>query len=74
MSLDRAVWRNPERMSGALCFRGTRVTVSTLFDHLRANDLDAFYTDFPDVTPEAVQAVLDASAKALDAAYQEPAA
>ena len=45
-------------MSGALCFRGTRIPVSTLFDHLRANQLSAFYSDFPDVTAEMVDAVL----------------
>lgn len=29
---------DPERMSGTPCFRGTRVPVQTLWDHLEAGD------------------------------------
>ena len=32
------VWVNPNRMGGVACFAGTRVPVTTLFDHLRAGD------------------------------------
>ena len=39
-------------MSGALCFRDTRVPVSTLFDHLEVEELDEFYVGFPSVGPE----------------------
>jgi len=31
--------RDPEIMSGALCFKGTRVSVQTLFDYLKASSL-----------------------------------
>lgn len=74
MTLDQAVWRSPNRVSGALCFRGTRVPVRTLFDHLQAGELEAFFEDFPDVSREAVRAVLEASARSLETNYREPAA
>ena len=53
-------------MSGTVCFRGTRIPVATLFVHLEHNELDQFYVDFPDVTPEMVHAVLAASQKLVE--------
>jgi len=38
--------RNPEIMSGALCFSGTRVPVQNLFDYLKGN---SSLEDFPSV-------------------------
>ncbi len=61
MTLEQAVSRESGVMSGALCFRGTRVPVSTLFAHLQAGELDEFYLGFPNVTPEMVEAVLRGS-------------
>jgi uncharacterized protein (DUF433 family) len=56
------VWVNPKRMSGAPCFSGTRVPVSSLFDHLEAGDtLGTFLDDFPGVTHAQAVAVLDLS-------------
>jgi uncharacterized protein (DUF433 family) len=50
---------DPEKMSGAPCFTGTRVPVTHLFDYLEAGDtLDEFLTDFPTVTREQVVGVL----------------
>ena len=41
---------SPEIMSGVPVFRGTRVPVQTLLDHLEAGDsLDEFLADFPTV-------------------------
>lgn len=54
-----------------MCFRGTRIPVSTLFDHLKADQLDEFYIDFPDVTPEMVEAVLDVHEQLLETQVQE---
>ena len=34
MTLEQAVWVDPGRMSGAPCFRGSRVPVQQLFDWL----------------------------------------
>lgn len=61
MRLEDALWQDPERVSGAVCFRGTRIPVSVLFDYLVADGLEEFYVGYPDVQPEQVQAVLAAS-------------
>jgi uncharacterized protein (DUF433 family) len=54
--------RDLEIMSGALCFRGTRVPVQNLFDYLEGNaSLDEFLEDFPSVSHEAAIAVLEAA-------------
>jgi uncharacterized protein (DUF433 family) len=66
VTLEDAVVREQETVSGALCFRGTRVPVKTLFDHLAQNRLADFYKDFPGVTPEMVEAVLNASEELLE--------
>ena len=53
---------NPKRMSGAPCFKGTRVPITHLFDYLQAGDnLGEFLNDFPTVTREQAHAVLGAS-------------
>jgi uncharacterized protein (DUF433 family) len=60
------VSRDPELMSGALCFTGTRVPVQNLFDYLeRPSSLDAFLDDFPSVSREAAVAVLEAARERL---------
>ena len=56
------VWMNPQRMSGAACFSGTRVPIETLFKHLEAGDtLETFLEDFPGVTREQAIALLEIS-------------
>lgn len=60
--------RDPEIMSGALCFKGTRVPVQTLFDYLQANSpLDEFLENFPTVSREAAIAVLEVAKEGLSA-------
>lgn len=47
-------------LSGALRFKGTRVPVSTLFEHLEAGiSLEEFVEDFPGVTKDQISAVLE---------------
>jgi uncharacterized protein (DUF433 family) len=59
-----AVERNPERVSGAWVFRGTRVPVSALFENLEDGaSASQFVEWFPGVTLEQVRAVLDHAAK-----------
>jgi uncharacterized protein (DUF433 family) len=54
------VSRDPEIMSGALCFAGTRVPVQNLFDYLKgSSSLEDFLKDFPSVSREAAVAVLE---------------
>jgi uncharacterized protein (DUF433 family) len=58
--LSQSVEKDPERLGGEPVFRGTRVPVKSLFDHLRAGDsFETFLDDFPGVTREQVQAVVD---------------
>jgi uncharacterized protein (DUF433 family) len=61
-----AVERDPQRVSGAWVFRGTRVPVSALFENLEDGvQIAQFVELFPGVTVEQVRAVLDHAAKSL---------
>ncbi len=52
------VTRDPEIMSGALCFAGTRVPVKNLSDYLEgSSSLEEFLEDFPSVSRERAVAV-----------------
>ena len=65
---------NPERMSGAPCFKGTRVPVTHLFDYLEAGDsLGDFLNDFPTVTRKQVLGVLELMRKQLLTEYETAA-
>lgn len=60
------VHRDPEIMSGALVFVGTRVPVHNLFDYLEAGDsLDKFLASFPSVTREQAIAALELAKEAV---------
>ena len=60
------VSRNPEIMSGALCFTGTRVPVQNLFDYLEgSSSLEDFLCDFPSVPRESAISVLEAARKQI---------
>ena len=68
MTLEQAVWVDPARMSGAPCFRGTRLPVQQLFDWLSDGvPLDEFLRDF-EIDPRAADAVLRAGAAGVSAA------
>ena len=59
-----AVERDPERVSGAWVFRGTRVPVAALFENLEDGALVSQFVDwFPGVTIEQVRAVLEHAAR-----------
>ncbi len=56
------VSRDPEIMSGALCFTGTRVPVQNLFDYLEGNSsIEDFLEDFPSIQRQTAVAVLEAA-------------
>jgi uncharacterized protein (DUF433 family) len=58
--LAECVEKDPARLGGEPVFRGTRVPVKSLFDHLSAGDsLEVFLDDFPGVTREQVRVVLE---------------
>ena len=54
------IWINPERLSGAPCFYGTRVPLKNLFDYLEGGEsLVEFLEGFPGVSQEQAIAVLE---------------
>ena len=51
--LHEIVWVDPDRLSGEPCFKGTRVPIQALIDHIEDNGtLDEFLEGFPSVTRE----------------------
>jgi uncharacterized protein (DUF433 family) len=67
------VSRDPEIMSGTLCFTGTRVPVKNLFDYFESgSSLEEFLDDFPSVSRETAVAVLEAARERLTADAPAP--
>lgn len=59
-----AVERQPDRVSGAWVFRGTRVPVKALFENLESGArLEEFLVWFPGVAREQAEAVLEHAAQ-----------
>jgi uncharacterized protein (DUF433 family) len=51
--LHDIVWVDPHRMDGEPCFKGTRVPIQALIDHIEGNStLDEFLKGFPSVSRE----------------------
>jgi len=66
MNIDQLVEVDPEKMSGTPVFTGTRVPIRNLFDYLEGGDsLEVFLDDFPTVSKEQAQGVLEASRQLL---------
>ena len=64
-----AVERDPDRVSGAWVFRGTRVPVAALFENLEDGvSVGQFVELFPGVTLEQARAVLEHAARSALAA------
>jgi uncharacterized protein (DUF433 family) len=58
--LREVVWIDPDRMSGAPCFKGTRIPVQMLIDHLAAGfSLDEFLETVPSLEREKAQRFLE---------------
>lgn len=63
-----AVERDPERVSGAWVFRGTRVPVAALFENLEGGaQVTEFVEWFPGVTLDQVRVVLEHVARSARA-------
>ena len=57
---------DPEVMSGAPVFAGTRVPIQNLFDYIEGGeDLSGFLDDFPSVSKESALAVLEMGKKSF---------
>ncbi len=64
-----AVERDPQRVSGAWVFRGTRIPVAALFENLEDGiSLAEFVELFPGVTQEQARLVLEHAARSSAAA------
>ena len=72
MKLEQVVSRDPEVVSGALVFAGTRVPVEILIDYLKAGDsIDRFLEGFPTVTRTQAEAFLEMGLEAVKAEMDE---
>jgi uncharacterized protein (DUF433 family) len=68
-----AVERDPQRVSGAWVFRGTRIPVAALFETLEdGSSLADFVELFPGVTPEQARSVLEHAARRTAAKPIQP--
>lgn len=66
MEINEIINVDEEILGGQPVFRGTRVPVESLFDHLEAGvSLDEFLDDFPTVSKEQAVALLDVANKLL---------
>jgi uncharacterized protein (DUF433 family) len=66
MDINEIITVDEDILGGQPVFRGTRVPVESLFDHLEAGvPLDEFLDDFPTVSKEQAIALLDAANKLL---------
>jgi len=60
MNREKIISRDPNVVSGALVFAGTRVPVQILIDYLKAGEtLDRFLDGFPTVQREQAEAYLE---------------
>jgi len=66
MNSNRLIEVSPQKMSGTPVFRGTRVPIQNLFDCLEEGEtIDQFLDQFPTVTREQVNGVLELSKERL---------
>ena len=50
-ALNEVMWVDPDRVSGAACFNGTRVPVQNLLDYVEGGStIEDFLHDFPSVS------------------------
>ena len=68
MEIRDLISKDPDVLGGQTVFKGTRVPVETLFDHLENGiSLDDFLEDFPTVSKEQAVATLEVANKLLTA-------
>jgi uncharacterized protein (DUF433 family) len=64
-SLNQYVEIKKDLAGGAPVFKGTRVTIKTLFDYLEEESLEEFLAGFPSVTREQAEGVIEMAAEKL---------
>lgn len=76
MKVQDTITTDKDILGGQLVFKGTRVPIESLFDHLEAGaSVNEFLSDFPTVSKEQVIVLLNAvnklfSSKNLDQLYE----
>ncbi len=66
MDIRELILIDPEVLGGTPVFKGTRVPLESLFDHLEEGvTLDEFLDDFPTVTRKQAVAALELAARLL---------
>lgn len=72
--IEEIVSVDPDVVSGTPVFKGTRVPVRALLDHLEAGDpLDKFLADFPSVSREQAVRFIELAGEALLTTLARPA-
>jgi uncharacterized protein (DUF433 family) len=67
MEIRELITIDKDILGGQTVFKGTRVPVESLFDHLEAGvSLDDFLSDFPSVTKEQAVALLELASKLIN--------
>jgi uncharacterized protein (DUF433 family) len=67
VDIKSLIAKDPEILGGTPVFKGTRVPIESLFDHLEAGvSIDAFLDDFPSVSKEQAIAILEIANKLLN--------
>ena len=65
--LEEVVWVDPDRLSGTPCFRGTRIPVRMLIDHLTAGfSLDEFLETVPSLERGQAQRFLELAGEQMN--------
>jgi uncharacterized protein (DUF433 family) len=63
---DEIISVNPDVLGNQPVFKGTRVTIESLFDYLENGEtVDQFVDDFPSVSKEQAMAVIEMAAKLM---------
>ena len=71
---DSVIHSRKDIMSGMPVFKGTRVSIKTLFDYLAGgHSLDEFLDDFPTVSREQAVKAIDMARRALESIAYETA-
>ena len=75
MKITDVLSSDPEIVSGAVVFKGTRVPVDALFENLaEGSSLDQFLDDFPTVEREQAEAVLSLAGDSMKRTVMRAAA
>ena len=61
--LNEYIAVDKEVLGGTPVFKGTRVAVKTLFDHLEDGSMDDFLKGFPSISREQAEAVIQLAAE-----------